>query len=408
MNLGQSVKLAAKSIAARKGRTFLTMLGIIIGLSAVITLVSYAKGQMQQLVNYYESMGTNQIQISAEQYGASGERLFDSLYRYCKGLGELVQGVTPNSSTSGIIQYGARTSESMEWRPQIYLGSDQWSVCNNFTLARGRDLVYLDIASGHQVCVLGSKAAQLFFDYADPVGRELTISGVPFQVVGVYAQKDFSGSEYSLDNVMCIPYTANRALALATGSFVPMDSFVVRAASREAANQTVGLLEGFFKGLVGDPDSLDSRGYYSVYNANESVDYANEASREQEALLGGIAAISLLVGGIGIMNIMLVTVTERTREIGIRKAIGAARGTIILQFLIEACMICGIGGLLGIGCSFPATLIYCKLQLGYLVWPDPGIMAVSAAVSVLLGICFGMYPAIKASGLQPVEALRAE
>ena len=125
-------------------------------------------------------------------------------------------------------------------------------------------------------------------------------------------------------------------------------------------------------------------------------------------MLGGIAGISLLVGGIGIMNIMLVTVTERTREIGIRKAIGAERRSIITQFLIEACMICGIGGILGILASYPATWIYCKQQLGYIVNPDPSIMVTGVVVSVLLGIIFGMYPAIKASGLQPVDALRAE
>ena len=153
---------------------------------------------------------------------------------------------------------------------------------------------------------------------------------------------------------------------------------------------------------------METRGWYNVYDSNQGMDYANNASREQQALLGGIAAISLLVGGIGIMNIMLVTVTERTREIGIRKAIGAERKSIIVQFLIEACMICGIGGILGILISFPATWIYCKMQLGYLVHPDPSIMAGAAAVSVLLGILFGMYPAIKASGLQPVVALRAE
>ena len=408
MNLIQSIKLAMKSIAARKGRTFLTMLGIIIGLASVITLVSYAKGQMQKLVAYYESMGTNQIQVSAQKWGSGGDTVFDSLYSYCKSLDDLVDGVTPSGTTYGTVKYGARSSDSMDYQPQIYLGSDQWSRCNNFKIGTGRDLVYMDVKAGHQVCVLGSKAAELFFDFANPIGRDITISGVPFEVIGVYAQKDFSGNEYSLDNVICIPYTANRVLASVSGNYISMDSFVVRATSKEAANQAVTMLEGFLKGLIGDPNSPDSRGYYSVYNSNQGVDYANQASKEQEALLGGIAAISLLVGGIGIMNIMLVTVTERTREIGIRKAIGAARKTIIIQFLIEACMICGIGGILGILTSFPATWIYCKMRLGYLVQPDPGIMAGAAAISVLLGIIFGMYPAIKASGLQPVEALRAD
>ena len=408
MNLLQSLKLALKSIAARKGRTFLTMLGIIIGLASVITLVSYAKGQVKEIMDYYESMGSNQIQIDAQKWGPGSNNLFDELYAYCKGMEDLVEGVTPNGTTWGTIKYGARSSDSMDWQPQIYLGSDQWAKCNNFNIGLGRDLGYLDVKAEHQVCVLGSKAAELFFDYANPVDRTITIGGVPFKVIGVYAQKDFSGNEYSLDNVICIPYTTNRALTAAGGTYVSMESFVVKAKSKEASGKAVTLLEGFLKGLIGDPNSMDTRGWYNVYDSNQGMDYATNVSKEQQALLGGIAAISLLVGGIGIMNIMLVTVTERTREIGIRKAIGAERKSIIIQFLIEACMICGIGGILGILISFPATWIYCKLQLGYLVHPDPGIMAGAAAVSVLLGILFGMYPAIKASGLQPVVALRAE
>ncbi|MEG2137696.1 MAG: FtsX-like permease family protein, partial [Oscillospiraceae bacterium] len=149
-------------------------------------------------------------------------------------------------------------------------------------------------------------------------------------------------------------------------------------------------------------------GYFNVYSNNQSIDSITSANEGQQRLLGGIAAISLLVGGIGIMNIMLVTVTERTREIGIRKAIGAERKTIIVQFLIEACMICGLGGIIGILLSYPTTWIYCKMQLGYIVQPDPTMAATALVVSVLLGVIFGLYPAIKASGLQPVEALRAD
>lgn len=162
------------------------------------------------------------------------------------------------------------------------------------------------------------------------------------------------------------------------------------------------------KTLVGDPKNGSSYGNYSINDDSQYVEQQMDTGKQQGVLLATIAAISLIVSGIGIMNIMLVTVTERTREIGIRKAIGAERRTIIIQFLIEACMICGIGGLLGIAASYPATWIYCKIQLGYLVQPDTQIMAVSAGVSVVLGIIFGLYPAVKASGLQPVEALRAD
>ena len=411
MNFIQSVKLAFKSIIARGGRTFLTMLGIIIGLAAVITQITYAKGQSREIMEYYASMGTNQINVYAYKWGAGSDRVFQSLYDYCLQLGDLVEGVTPSGTTWGTIKYQTKNSDSMNYQPQVYLGSDQWSLCNNFSIGSGRDLSYLDVKSYRQVCVLGSRAKELFFDYSDPIGKTLTISGVPFEVIGVYAQKDFSDQAeegWSMDNVIVIPYTANRALAAVSGSYTDMSEFVVKARSREAVTEAITRLDGFLKGLIGDQQSGNSFGSYSVYSAEQGLEQMEEATKKQQNMLGGIAAISLLVGGIGIMNIMLVTVTERTREIGIRKAIGAERRSIITQFLIEACMICGIGGILGILASYPATWIYCKQQLGYIVNPDPSIMVTGVVVSVLLGIIFGMYPAIKASGLQPVDALRAE
>lgn len=411
MNLTQSVKLAFKSIISRGGRTFLTMLGIIIGLAAVITQITYAKGQSKEIMEYYNSMGTNQITVSAYKWGSGGDQVFQSLYDYCLQLSDLVVGVTPNVNMWGVIKYGTKNSEGMNYQPQVYMGSDQWSMCNNFTLGSGRDLSYLDVKNYRQVCVLGSKAKEAFFDYSDPIGKTITISGVPFEVIGVYAQKDFSDQAkegWSMDNVIVLPYTANRVMTAAGAGNSSMSDFVVKAKSREALTETITRLDGFLKGLIGDQQSGNSYGSYSVYSAEQGRDQMEQATKKQQNMLGGIAAISLLVGGIGIMNIMLVTVTERTREIGIRKAIGAERRSIITQFLIEACMICGIGGVLGILASYPATWIYCKKQLGYIVNPDPSIMATGVVVSVLLGIVFGMYPAIKASGLQPVEALRAE
>ena len=167
-------------------------------------------------------------------------------------------------------------------------------------------------------------------------------------------------------------------------------------------------LDSFLKALVGDGQAGNSYGSYSVTSNDNSIDSTAEASKSQQMLLGGIAAISLIVGGIGIMNIMLVTVTERTREIGIRKAIGAERKSIIAQFLIEACMICGIGGLFGIAAGYIGTLIVGKASFNMILWPSPGVTVGAFFISVALGVLFGLYPAIKASGLQPVEALRAD
>ena len=164
----------------------------------------------------------------------------------------------------------------------------------------------------------------------------------------------------------------------------------------------VTLVNGYLKGLIGE------NGYFSVQNKSQWIDQSNEQNLMQQMFLGGIAAISLLVGGIGIMNIMLVTVTERTREIGIRKAIGAERKSIIAQFLIEACLICGIGGIIGIAIGYLGTAIVCQLVLKFISWPSMTVTLGSFAFSVAMGVIFGLYPAVKASGLQPVEALRAD
>lgn len=419
MNFKQTIKLAAKSIGARKGRTFLTMLGVIIGLAAVIILVTYAQGTTKQMMDLMKSMGTNQIQVSAYKWtgGSSDNVVFNSLYNYCQQMDNLVEGVTPNQYAWVTVKYGAKNSATMESGPQTYMGSDQWSVCNNAKLSKGRDLTYLDVKKGNQVCVLGSKAAQAFFNYANPVGETMTFDGVPFTVIGVYQSRInestlTENTKYfaQLDNFILLPYTSVHALQVGGSTNVSGggSDFIVKAKDAASTKEAMTRLDGFLKALVGDAKTGNSYGWYNVSSSNTSIDASKEASKSQQALLGGIAAISLIVGGIGIMNIMLVTVTERTREIGIRKAIGAERKNIIIQFLIEACMICGIGGLLGIAVGYVGTVIVCKKVLNLILLPSGAITVGAFAISVGLGIIFGLYPAIKASGLQPVEALRAE
>ena len=425
MNLKQTIKLAAKSIGARKGRTFLTMLGVIIGLAAVIMLVTYAQGTTKQMMDLMRSMGSNQIQVSAYKWtgGSSDDVVFNSLYNYCKQLDDLVVGVTPNQYCWFTVQYGAKNSNNMYsddgsvQPPQIWMGSDQWAACNNATIAAGRDLTYLDVQSGSQVCVLGSYAAKMFFNYANPIGETMLFDGVPFKVIGVYESRINEASlteetQYyrQQDNFILLPYTTTRAFQIAGSSNVSSSNseFIVKAKDSASTQEAAARLEGFLKGLIGDSKTGNSYGSYYVNLPDQYIDSTEEANRSQQMLLGGIAAISLIVGGIGIMNIMLVTVTERTREIGIRKAIGAERRSIIIQFLIEACMICGIGGILGIAVGYVGTLIVCKQTLGIILLPNAGITIGAFVISVGLGIIFGLYPAIKASGLQPVEALRAE
>ena len=403
MKFGQAMKMAFKSINGSKVRSFLTMLGIIIGVASVMTIVSIMMGMTKQSLSYYEKMGSNRLEVYAYLY--NGGSVFEDLYDYCLHLDKYVQGVTPSGNMGATVIYGDKNSDSMEYSPSLYFGSDQYSIVNNFQIERGRDLSKIDIDNYSNVCVMGSKAAQNFFDFTDPVGKEIRVNGLPFTVIGVYREKD-PGNDYSMDNMILFPYTAARNL----GQNLDMSQVYVKCKDSNSVKQAKAMIEGFLTGICGDPnDWQNAKGSFYTYSDDQWQESVNEQATMMSLVLGGIAGISLLVGGIGIMNIMLVTVTERTREIGIRRAIGAQRRSIVTQFLIEAGTICGIGGIFGVALGTIFTLIGGKLLLnGMILWPSFGITVGAVLFSVVLGVIFGMYPAIKASGLQPVVALRAD
>ena len=399
MNLTQAFKIAVKSIAAKKARSALTMLGVIIGLAAVIILVSYAQGQNQQMRAYYESLGTNTVNVDVW----ASKDVTKALRDYClDDLGEYIVGITPNLQmyNQTVVKYGFKTLDSYntpwEESPQVVMGNQDYALCNNFTIARGRNISQLDIENYGQVCILGSKMASSLFNYVDPLGKDITINGIPFTVIGVFEEKDPQNMS-GMDRYILTPYTASRVL----NKNMDIKAFVAKAKDSASTNKAVGLIQSYL-------DSALGQGNGNAYTLNQFQESMEEQDKMQQRFLGGIAAISLAVGGIGIMNIMLVTVTERTREIGIRKAIGAERKSIIAQFLIEACMICGIGGIFGIAAGYIGTLIVGKASFNLILLPSAGITVGAFLISVALGIGFGLYPAIKASGLQPVEALRAE
>ena len=406
MNLMQAFKMAFKSIASKKMRSFLTMLGIIIGVASVVIMVSVVQGQNKKQMEYLEAMGDNKIQIYAYQHYGSSGNVSELLYEYCLGMQDLVLGVTPQIEVwqEITIKYGAKTFNTQNWddwekRMSLKLGSDQFGVCNNYTLGGGRELSFLDVDKTNRVCVLGGGAKKLLFDFVDPVGETIFINSQPFLVVGWYEPTGLEGMS-DMDNVVLLPYTFNRTL----NNNQDISQYVVKAKSASATTLAIAKLKAFLGGFINDEN-----GYYDVYSNNDWSNQMQEQSLMQSLVLGAIAGISLLVGGIGIMNIMLVTVTERTREIGIRKAIGAERRSIIVQFLIEAAVICGIGGLIGIGLGCMGSLIAGKFLLqGMILWPSSVITIGAFTFSVALGVVFGLYPAIKASSLQPVEALRAE
>ena len=416
MNILQAFKMAWKSIAGKKGRSALTILSIFIGIAAVMTIVSLMEGMKEEMMKQLNAMGSNRLTVYmySWMYDADGNDIspdyFPDLYDYCQSMKETVVGVTPNGQANATVVYGTKNSANMEtkydeqWNlisgpPTIYFGSDQYSACSNLTLAKGRDLAYLDMQSYNQVCVIGAEAAKIFFGTVDPVGKEVKINGNKFTVVGVYAPRGEEGenSINQMDNIFVIPYTMTRLLG---GS---VDQYTVKVRSSEDMTEVTSRLGGFLKGLI-----PQGTGGYDVYNEGQWQQYQNETMNTISMVLGGIAAISLLVGGIGIMNIMLVTVTERTREIGIRRAIGAQRASIVTQFLIEAGMLCGMGGVVGIAVGTVGSVVVSRLMYQMTVYPPVWVGLAAFALSVALGVLFGSYPAIKASKLQPVEALRAE
>ena len=418
MNIQQAVKMAWKSIWGKKGRSALTILGIFIGIAAVMTIVSVMEGMKQKTMEQFEAMGSNRITVSiySWMYDEDGNDIskdyFPDLYDYCNGMKEYVMGITPTGYCNATVSYGTKSTANMQYSwdemgnpvgdipPSLYYGSDQYAACNNLTIAKGRVLAQLDIEKYNQVCVMGAQAAKIFFGSANPVNQTVQVNGQNFLVVGVYASRlsEESAGASTLDNFIVFPYTARRVL----GGEKPTE-FLVKARSSEDMTEAISRLSGFLRGLVDQ-----NTGGYNVYSESQWQQQSNEYLTMIGMVLAGIAAISLLVGGIGIMNIMLVTVTERTREIGIRRAIGAQRGSIVAQFLIEAAMLCGIGGIVGIAFGTLGSMALSTLMFQMTIYPSPAVTIGSFSLSVVLGVIFGSYPAVKASKLQPVEALRAE
>ena len=388
--------MAFESIADKKIRSLLTMLGIIIGVGAVLILVSVVQGYNADLTAYYEKQGVNKVNVTLLNFDRTNttDQSGEFMDWVNGNLSDYITGVTPSSSTSGTLRFETNLNETAV----IYFGNEQWSACNNYTLDEGRDLLALDMDRRSQVCVIGSYLADTLFGFQDPVGQTLSVNGTPLTVVGVFYQKD-GGAEESMDDAVVVPYTLNRQM-LDTDV---VSQFTVKVASSTDMTTVLNQVEYWCT------ENVDTNtGEYTVENGNDAMQAAEDETASLQVVLGGVAAIALLVGGIGIMNIMLVTVTERTREIGIKKAIGAQRKVIISQFLVESTVLSGCGGVIGILVGYLGSLIAGKLIYDLILLPALWMALAAFAFSLAIGVGFGLYPAVKASGLQPVDALRAE
>lgn len=391
-----SVLMAFESIRDKKIRSFLTMLGIIIGVGAVLILVSVVQGYNADLTAYYEKQGVNKVNVSIINFDRTNTMdQSDEFMDWVRtNLQDQITGVTPAASTSGTLKYYSNTSSTAV----IYFGGEQWSACNNYTLDEGRDLLVQDIDSRNGVCVIGSYVADLLFGFRDAIGETLMVNGTPLTVVGTFYQKD-GGEESSMDDAIVVPYTLNRQM-LGTDT---VTEFTIKVTSSTQMSSVIAAVEDWLSENVNT-----NTGEYTVENGNDAMQAAEDETASLQVVLGGVAGIALLVGGIGIMNIMLVTVTERTREIGIKKAIGAQRTVIISQFLVESTVLSGCGGVIGILVGYGGSLVLGKAIYDMILLPETWMTIASFAFSLAMGVGFGMYPAVKASALQPVDALRAD
>ena len=408
MNFTQSFKLALKSLKTSKMRAFLTMLGIIIGVGAVIVILSLGNGMTNMMNSQFEKMGSNLIQVMTYGRGTGGTRDVDveDLYELVDKYPQYLTGVTPYVSASAKVRYQTDDYDrtSVYGVSEAFFKEDTKGTMQGETLAEGRFLSYIDVDRHQNVCVIGDYLAQAAFR-GDALGKTISLSGVPYTVIGVLS-KSGDSSEGSADDVIYIPYENAQRMGTGTMMMGTDEMFLLTCTSRDTASAAKGIVE---KRLYKTYQSSD---YYMVMTSAEMMDAMNTMMNTMMIVLVAIAAISLLVGGIGIMNIMLVSVTERTREIGIRKALGAKERTILAQFVVEAATTSALGGVLGIALGYAVSMAANKVLPMFMtdttvtVSPSFNSIVVAFGISVGIGVLFGYLPARRAARLNPIEALR--
>ncbi|AGK99501.1 ABC transporter permease [Clostridium pasteurianum] len=397
MKVIQLFKMAIKSIIGNKIRSILTMLGIIIGIASVIILVAMGQGTTKQVQDSIQSMGTNLITVSV--VGNRNEPVTTKELDQLKtkpGIADISPTLTQNVNLAANDQTTSTSAQAVE---------PNFATIRNMSVESGRFINQSDLDNRYHSAVVGTEVATSLFNTTNVVGQTISVNGVDFNIVGVLTSMGTS-SAGSSDNTILLPLTTAQRLLKTT----QVKTFYVQASSSSSVDNAMSYLQIFLDKKYSLPISSSTTAtnkYFRVMNETSLLQTATSTQQSMTNMLSGVAAISLVVGGIGIMNIMLVSVMERTREIGIRKALGAKRKAILLQFLIEAVFISGIGGIIGVligigGGQLLKTYNHTAIQL------SGTVILAAFAFSVTVGVVFGLYPANKASKLNPIDALSYE
>ncbi len=392
MNISQGFKMAWKSIGSNKLRSFLTMLGIIIGVGSVIGLVSLGQGSTAAIKSQVESLGTNLLTLNIFGRGTTTYLTYQDAMALAEKDG--VEAVSPVVSSSVTAKNGTENeSVSLEGI------TPEYETVRDYHVQRGRFLLPIDVNYRQKVALIGTETATNLFGTADPVGKTVQINGLNFQIVGLLATKG-SSLGGSNDDKILIPITTAERVLKSKG----VRTVYIQAKTPDDVSIVMSEVNTTIKKYLRVTTDNDG---YRIFNQQDALNTVSSVTQTTTMMMGGIAGISLLVGGIGIMNIMLVSVSERTREIGIRKAIGAKKRDILFQFLIESMVLGGFGGLFGIAVGAGGSALLSKL-MKMNVSMSLEIVIIAFCFSLFVGVVFGLLPANKASNLKPIDALRFE
>lgn len=403
--LTMAFRIALRALARNKLRSFLTMLGIIIGVGAVIAMVAIGEGAKKRVQDQIASLGTNVLVVLPGTLTLGGARTGSGGVQtlVANDAKAIMREIPIVSAASPVLRSGQQViAGDQNWSTSVQGVAPEFQQIRNWTVSEGRFISDVDVESTAKVALIGKTVAQNLFGEESPLDAIIRIKKIPFRIIGVLGAKGQTGFGQDQDDTIMIPSTTMQKRIL---GITYVQQIVVSAASAEQTQQVQEQIAMLLRQRHHVQPGRDDD--FSIRNLSDITEAASSSATTMAVLLGSIASVSLLVGGIGIMNIMLVSVTERTREIGIRMAVGARSRDIMLQFIVEAVVMAASGGLIGILLGMGSSILLKSLvQLPALIRPD--IVAIAFLVSGSVGVFFGFYPARKAANLDPIEALRYE